>query len=145
MPKRPWDTEEWKERRTALSLKGKKCEWCGSEDHLEQYVSLQGAVILCRRCHFVVLQGGSKEDAIKLSQSKAKQVWKQLRYRANENCYEPGGAKSRERVMKGECSWAATTCRGQVRVCEDCNIPYCEYHFPLHRRKGQRKSTTKQI
>ena len=60
--------------------------------------------------------------------------WVKLGYRANYGCHHPGGKKSRARVSRGECSYGCSTCKGEVRVCEVCGIPYCQYHFGSHRR-----------
>jgi len=60
--------------------------------------------------------------------------WIKLGYRANYGCYKPGGKLARERVRRGECSYSCATCKGPLRVCEVCGLPYCEYHFPKHRR-----------
>ena len=60
---KPWITKEWKEKREEI-IKNKNCEWCGSKNNLvihhpqptnslteEQYMSLEGTIIICNRCH----------------------------------------------------------------------------------------------
>jgi len=66
---KPWQISGWKKARKEF-LKGKSCERCGSEEKLvvhhpqaryslsdEQYESLEGAVALCKRCHFSLHRG----------------------------------------------------------------------------------------
>jgi len=142
-----YDTPAWRKRRAEF-IKGKSCERCGSKEYLsihhpqppntltdEDYLSFKGTMILCRRCHWIVQQGGSKEDGM----INAEAEWKKLGYIKNDRCKQPGGAKSRDRVKKGLCSWECATCAGEIRVCEWCGIPYCEYHFNKHRTVRRRE------
>jgi hypothetical protein len=61
-----WSSSEWKKRRDEF-IEGKCCEWCGSEDDLvihhpqlpgslteEEYKSLEGAIVLCKKHHFLI-------------------------------------------------------------------------------------------
>lgn len=66
---KPWQLSEWKQRRKEF-LSGKSCAWCGSGEQLvvhhpqakysltdEQYESFEGAIALCKRCHFSLHKG----------------------------------------------------------------------------------------
>jgi hypothetical protein len=60
--------------------------------------------------------------------------WESLRT-PSDKCYEPsGGPKKRERVALGFCTYEARTCQGPSKRCDDCALPFCEYHAPTHRR-----------
>ena len=68
MPRRPWQTEEWKKRRKEILLIRNKCEWCGKTKNLHlahkkhavwqddnpQYLLCadKDIRVLCTRCHF---------------------------------------------------------------------------------------------
>jgi hypothetical protein len=66
--RKPWLTKEWRAKRTEF-LKGKSCQWCGSTKFLtvahpigrsasyEEYLSFNGIMALCRRCHFAQHKG----------------------------------------------------------------------------------------
>ena len=67
--RKPWQTPAWRKERSKL-IKDKVCEWCGSKEYLtihhpqeknsltdEEYLSLEGIIILCRRCHLAVHRG----------------------------------------------------------------------------------------
>ena len=68
MPRRPWQTEEWKTRRKEILLIRNKCEWCfrtenlhiAHKKHVEKYTLANPEYLLCRdedirvlcaRCH----------------------------------------------------------------------------------------------
>lgn len=66
---KPWQLSKWRKARQKF-LTGKSCEWCGSREKLvvhhpqaryslsdEQYGSLEGAITLCKRCHFSLHRG----------------------------------------------------------------------------------------
>lgn len=66
---KPWQLSKWKESRKEF-LSGKSCEWCGTGEQLvvhhpqakysltdEQYESFEGAIALCKRCHFSLHKG----------------------------------------------------------------------------------------
>ncbi len=68
--RKPWATKEWRQKRTEF-LKDKSCLWCGrTEAPLaihhpqemntlsdEKYMSFDGALVLCKRCHFALHKG----------------------------------------------------------------------------------------
>ena len=61
-------------------------------------------------------------------------TWADLGYVASARCRGPGGGPTaRSRVAHGLCSWHSRACSGSVTKCNDCALPYCEYHTPLHR------------
>ena len=144
--KKTYETLAWRQKRDALIV-GKSCEVCGSNKVLavhhpqppnslteKEYLSLEGTVILCKKCHFIVHNGGILENG--KIYYKAQLEWKKLGYVKNYGCYEPGGAKSRDSVKNGLCSWSCGSCKGPITVCEKCGIPYCGYHFKKHQRYG---------
>ena len=66
---KPWQLSKWEKRRKEF-IKGKTCEWCGSEETLAihhpqernsltdaKYESFEGTMVLCKRCHFVLHKG----------------------------------------------------------------------------------------
>ncbi len=62
-------------------------------------------------------------------------TWEILGYTPSDACREPSvGSKKRNRVASGSCTYTASTCAGEISPCHDCGLPYCEYHFPTHRR-----------
>jgi hypothetical protein len=69
MKSKPWQLSKWRKDRKEF-LKGKACEWCGSEKEMvihhpqakysltdEQYESFDGTKALCKRCHFALHKG----------------------------------------------------------------------------------------
>jgi hypothetical protein len=140
--KKTYNTLAWRKKRE-LFIIGKSCEVCGEKKGLaihhpqlpgslteKEYISFKGTIILCKKHHYIVHNGGVfKNGGITY---KAQDAWESLGYTKNSGCFKPGGAKSRERVKQGLCSWKAATCKGLIKVCEKCGIPYCEYHFRKH-------------
>lgn len=62
-------------------------------------------------------------------------TWEEIGYAPSEKCREPSGsAAKRTRVASGLCTYSARTCSGVINRCQDCRLPYCEYHYPTHRR-----------
>ncbi len=62
-------------------------------------------------------------------------TWETLGYTPSDTCIEPsGGPQKRSRVALGSCAYTASTCTGEIGPCHDCGLPYCEYHYPTHRR-----------
>jgi len=66
---KPWQLSRWEKRRKEF-IKGKSCEWCGSRETLAihhpqernslteaKYLSFEGTIILCKRCHFALHKG----------------------------------------------------------------------------------------
>jgi len=68
--RKPWHTKKWREKRAEF-IKGKSCEWCGSHEGPftihhpqerntlpdEEYISFDGTIVLCKRCHFATHNG----------------------------------------------------------------------------------------
>lgn len=64
---KPWQLSKWRKRRAEF-IEGKSCEWCGSHEGPliihhpqekntlsdEKYESFDGALVLCKRCHFAL-------------------------------------------------------------------------------------------
>jgi hypothetical protein len=70
--------------------------------------------------------------------------WIAFGYKANSNCHCPNGGEDKLKVAKnGGCASSSKACKGQVKACPDCGIPYCELHFPTHRSTAYYQSRSK--
>ena len=91
-----WKTNEWKIRASAF-VYGKKCSWCGSFHNLAphhprrkngytylEYLSLEGCVVLCNKCHFMLHKG------YRLCLYCKKKYYNPSEYECCFNCHENG-------------------------------------------------------
>jgi 5-methylcytosine-specific restriction endonuclease McrA len=51
---------------------------------------------------------------------------------AKNGCRIPTGSHKLPSKEGLKCGYIASTCKGVLRNCENCNYFFCEYHFPMH-------------
>ena len=131
-----WQLSKWRERREEF-IKGKSCEWCDSEKNLavhhpqkknsltdQEYESFDGAMILCKKCHFAFHRGYYLCPVCEKNYAR-------VRYRQCSKCHkkEQGGKKRFfGEVDKLEYEFSTETDTYETRL-EYCGN--CKYHVEI--------------
>ena len=124
--RKPWQTKEWREKRLDF-IKGKVCEWCGSEELLtihhpqlahsltyEEYISFKGTMILCRKCAFAYHKG---LDLCPI----CKQRYKKRRFPSCFSCSGNGISVTTPCGRKQVITKLAFEVMGIFEVCHECD------------------------